>query len=414
MKVGLQTWGSDGDILPFFALAGALRRSGAEVTVAYTSVDGKIYAELGKALDVKTINASGSTTISGFNLYSLTGSRSSLKELAALLKECYDPVVDEMYRASTELCKENDLVIGHVLCHTLLTASQLHDVKRVVVALTPQVIRTVGHSPFGSDLGAWINRVLWNIGDHLMTRSLFASAAEIRKMEGLPSIKSLYKELFISEHLTLIAASRALCVSESDWNDNIRLCGSFSIPSKNDDMEISGDVQRFVDEGDPPIYMTFGSCDQFDPEGNAKLFIETVRISGVRAIIQSTRGNHTIDNSDQIMWIEKIPHDKIFPFCALIVHHGGAGTTHAAIRAGTPSVVVAHAYDQPSWGKRLHKAGVAGRFLFRKNITAKLLAKRINAAMNSSEMRSKAIVLAEIVSTENGVETAAELIMDQS
>lgn len=124
-RIGLQTWGSDGDLLPFLNLAKGLADAGHAITLVATSVDGKDYTAWGSRGGFAVIMVNGGS--SGQNLYALTRFTDPFSELRALLRNSYDGLADGMYAASASLCSKSDLVIGHVLCHTLLTASIIYD-----------------------------------------------------------------------------------------------------------------------------------------------------------------------------------------------------------------------------------------------------------------------------------------------
>ncbi len=142
MKIGLQTWGSDGDILPFVALANGLSSVGHEVTVAYTSVDNKDYSHMGKAMNINFIKAFDKFDSETENTFTtITKTKDTFKEFILVLGKYFDPAVEEMYEASKKLCIENDLVIGHIVNHTLLTAAQKYNCPRVSLALCPLAIQ---------------------------------------------------------------------------------------------------------------------------------------------------------------------------------------------------------------------------------------------------------------------------------
>lgn len=406
-RIGMQTWGSDGDILPFLALAGGLARAGHIVTVVCTSVDGKDYSHWGEAggFRVVTVNAA---TVSDRNLYALTRFTDPLSELRALLGTCYEPLVEEMFAASDALCAENGLVVGHVLCHTLLTASLLHARPRVVVALSPMVLRTGTESPLGMDLGRLLNSMLWELGGAVMTKALFPRSKALRREKGLPPLRSLQKELFSSPLLTMVACSSTLCPRPEDWGPNIRTIGFLNVPRMADWQMPSG-LAAFLSEGPAPVYMTFGTCMQFDREENLRLLTEAATLSGQRAIIQLD-GPSEGSLGDGVYGVGRTDHARIFPLCSAVVHHGGAGTTQAAVLAGVPSVVVAHAYDQHDWAKRLHRAGAAPEPLKRRGLSPQKLADRIQEAVRSEAMRAKTAQLASSMKEEDGVEEAARLI----
>lgn len=409
MKIGLQTWGSDGDILPFLTLANGLVAVGHNVTVAYTSVDGKDYSSQGEMGGFRTIKVNMNFP-QGQNLYALTNSSNPLLELNALLSNYYEPAVQEMYGASEELCTTCDLVIGHTLCHTLLTAAEKFNCLHMSLALSPMSIRSYYTPPIGPNLGKAVNWLLWEIGDLLMTKMLFKKANKLRKDLGLSPIRSLQRNLFISKSLTLVAASKALCPRPLDWREYIQVCG-FLNPQTDTLWEMPETLRQFINEGKPPVYMTFGTCMQFDLEQNTQLFVDAAKRSRQRAIIQ-TGFNSGIENPDtsDIFYVESVPHNQVFPFCSAVVHHGGAGTTQAALIAGKPSIVVAHAYDQMDWGNRLQKVEVAGKVLSRKKVDSIQLAKAINEVSNSRVLRHNAEEIGAKMRSENGVGIAIKLL----
>ena len=113
---------------------------------------------------------------------------------------------------------------------------------------------------------------------------------------------------------------------------------------------------------------------------------------------------------DNIFSVGHVPHDFLFRQGICVIHHGGAGTTHAACRAGVPSIVIPHLADQPYWGSRLQKLGVAPKILHRKQMTAKSLTNRILQVINSESMAIKAKELGQKIETEDGLGKAVELV----
>ncbi|HET8989262.1 MAG TPA: nucleotide disphospho-sugar-binding domain-containing protein [Humibacillus sp.] len=110
-----------------------------------------------------------------------------------------------------------------------------------------------------------------------------------------------------------------------------------------------------------------------------------------------------------VIGIGSAPHEVLFPRCAAIVHHGGAGTTAAAVRAGVPQVVVPHAADQPYWGRRMADLGVAADPIARKDLTPERLERALEVAL-SPDARDAAYRLGERVRSEDGAGEAARLV----
>lgn len=413
MKIGLQTWGTDGDFYPFLALAIGLKAVGHEVTLAYTSVDGKDYSDHPLSEGIELIKADGGIPIpKDVNPYAIDAKAGSFKEYSKLLDLYFDPFVEVMYEASEQLCSEDELVIGHAACITLHTAALKHKRPRISLILTPMMLQSKEFSPLGTDLGLWINTMMWWLGDRVSTARWFRSAQAIHHKEGLPRIKSLQHEMFRSPLLTLVAANSSLCPRPSDWPFNVKMTGFLNLKSTEKQWSMPEDLRVFLQADEAPIYMTFGSCMAFDVEVSTRLLLEAAKRSGRRAIIQSNWGALNRSDNPNIFQIGQAPHSELFPHCSLIVHHGGAGTTQAALMAGKPSVVVAHGFDQPYWGGQLKTANAGGRVLNRKGLMAEALAAEIDAVGSDHKLTSNAQRISSEMQQDNGVTFTVDAIQE--
>jgi UDP:flavonoid glycosyltransferase YjiC (YdhE family) len=143
-----------------------------------------------------------------------------------------------------------------------------------------------------------------------------------------------------------------------------------------------------------------------------RLLTDAARRAGCRAIIQAPSaaacGFHS---DDAILYVAAAPHHAIFPHCRAVVHHGGAGTTQAVMRAGKPSIVVANISEQEHWGRELRRLGLAGRPALRRKITAAALAGRIRDVLAAPSMAARGREIASAMRAEQGVETAVALVM---
>jgi sterol 3beta-glucosyltransferase len=416
MKIGIQTWGSDGDIRPFIALAGGLSNAGHEVTLAITSVDNKEYSDLGNALGFKVMRV-----FEGFNLSDEEAEAVSkeifetwdpVKQFTLLFESAFDPALDDMYAAAEMLCAENDVVIGHMVMHPLFSAAEKSGCPFAVTTLCPITVPSEFLSPLGMPyLGRWLNPLLWKLADYFFTNRIFTSVNRLRLKLDLAPIKSVFNEVFISKKLTLVAASPQLCDISPDWGDHLKFSGFFNIPVKVENWTPPSDLNNFLENGEAPVYLTFGSMTQFDLDFTVKLFTDAVKLAGCRAIIQADWDNaeHIPDNPD-IFKIGKAPHHEVFPSCAAVVHHGGAGTTQSSIFSGCPSVVVAHAFDQEYWAKQLFRIGVSPKPLGKRSVTPAKLAAAIRNILDNPAMKEKAVKIGRKMSEEDGVGQAVKSI----
>ena len=413
MRIGIQTWGSDGDIRPFVALARGLRAAGHDLSLVITSIDNTDYSALGAAMDVevehvyRTFRLEQTTAIVAKILRA-----NRTRQFELLFEHLLEPAIEAMYDASERLCGNNDLVIGHSLVHTLHTAAEKRDCPRIAVTLCPATLPSRFVTPPGSvSLGNWLNPFWWRLGDHLFSKRFCGSLHKQREREGLPRLKSLFTQVWQSDLLTIIASSPTLCERQPDWADPIAFSGFLNLPESAEPWNLPDGLREFLDRGDPPVFLTFGSFTQFDPTGALTVFREAVRLAGCRAIVQADwEGLTDCPTDPNIYRIGTAPHSHVFPHCAAVVHHGGAGTVQSSLRSGCPSVVVVHAFDQAFWGKRLHQLGAAPKPLSRRTLTPAKLARRIRQVLDDPELAQQAKRLGATISKEDGVRRAVELI----
>ena len=148
-----------------------------------------------------------------------------------------------------------------------------------------------------------------------------------------------------------------------------------------------------------------------DPQATLRTVLEAIRGVGCRAVVSAGwSGMRAANLPEDVMAIDATPHDWLLPQMAAAVHHGGAGTTGAALRAGVPSVVVPFITDQFFWARQLEKCGVAPASVPHKRLAAHALGQAIGAALGDQAMRRRAAEIGAIVRAEDGVGRAVAAI----
>jgi sterol 3beta-glucosyltransferase len=213
-------------------------------------------------------------------------------------------------------------------------------------------------------------------------------------------------------NLTLVACSNYVFNRPQDWSNNVHNTGYWFLDEDN--WSPLEELQKFLQAGKPPAYIGFGSLGNPDEATQTtELVVDALKYSGQRGILATGWGGMTrLDRlSENIFVVESVPHAWLFPKMSAVVHHGGAGTTAAASRAGVPSVVIPHSNDQFAWGKKVYELGVGAKPIPRKKLTAEKLSTAILYALNE-KVKAKAIALGEKIQSENGTKVAANLIID--
>jgi UDP:flavonoid glycosyltransferase YjiC (YdhE family) len=328
------------------------------------------------------------------------------------------PAEDEMYRAAEQLCADNDLVIGHYFHYPLQTAAEKAGRHYVSILMFHGLVPSSTQPPPGlPHRGKLSNRLYWWLASSLLNRSFKPYPDRLRVAHGLKPARDMLRDVFASHELTLIPVSPQLCQPQKDWPSQYQVCGFLDMPNLSMEGEVSAGLEEFLSRGDPPVYMTFGSvmpADILSQREAVRLFSEAARMANCRAIIQSPSWQECgFVSTSAVYYVQASPHSRVFPRCRVIIHHGGAGTTQAAALAGKPSIVLALAADQQSWGLELQRLGIAPRPLPRSKVTAEQLAKSIKSVVGSTEMSRKARDIGTAMSRENGVGTAVRLINER-
>lgn len=418
-KIGIQTWGSDGDINPCIALAGGLAAAGHEVTLAITGAERKSYGHLAERLGFRLIQA-GYIFQTDEDLFKtikkMHGTADPLGQMDLLMDEMLDPGIDAMYEVSRALCAENDFLIGHFLVHPLQLAAEKAGKPYMTVTLNHGAI-PARHLPPGRlpELGPALNSVFWKVAVMILNRRILPSINRLRVKEKVSPALS-FRDIWESPNGNLIAVSPAMCRADTRWGKHQHICGFFSIPDKAHAWDMPEELERFLADGPPPVYMTFGSMASIERDAErvtetARLLVDAAKAARCRAIIQANwKDARGIPEDPAIYRITSAPHARVFPRCAAVAHHGGSGTTQTAALCGRPSVVVAHILDQYFWGRELKRLGVAPTPLERRTVTPEKLGREIRRVLNSPAMADRAKNLGEKLRAEDGVAQAVKII----
>jgi sterol 3beta-glucosyltransferase/vancomycin aglycone glucosyltransferase len=289
--------------------------------------------------------------------------------------------------------------------------------------MTVGSVRSRAQPPIGApNLGAWANLLLWRIAAWTINQQFGPNLNALRRREGLPIIHNVLDNAFGSQGLNLISNSPTLYPPQPDWAKQHKVCGFLNPPSTPDALDPL--VTEFLAAGSAPVYMTFGSMLTVEQPRHiiadaVTALLEAARLTGVRAIIQAPWQKldpgapataFIVADRPDVLRLTRAPHEQILPHCAFSVHHGGAGTTHAALAAGRPCIVVPYAVDQMYWGQTLARLGVAPPPLPRHQLTGQRLAQRMRTLLHNPQAEQTAQRLGQQLRAEDGITTAVRWV----
>ncbi len=251
-------------------------------------------------------------------------------------------------------------------------------------------------------LGAVFRLLIWSKLRHTTN----AARWNILELPPLP-LKEPFRTMDRMRIPVLDAYSPAVVPRPPDWGSWIHVTGYWFL----DDTPVwvpPGELVDFLASGPPPVLVGFGSTPFPEPQAATDLVVRALARAGRRGVlVTGGSGLATGQLSDEVFSVNFVPHDWLFPQVCAAVHHGGAGVTGAALRAGLPSVVIPVFADQPFWGQRVFKLGAGPRPIPAKQLTDDTLAGAIRSTA-SKEMRRRAAALGEQIRGEDGVACAVE------
>ncbi|MSO36235.1 MAG: glycosyltransferase [Acidobacteria bacterium] len=414
MRVGIQTWGSEGDIRPLVALGHGLVQRGHEVELVYTDIADRHYVEVAASLGM-TARAVATPVIADQNELHEIGLRvinasNPLADGKIVFDRLLKPVEDAIFAAAVDLCRRSDLIVSHLVLNQVRAAAELAGKPAVSVTLAHTIVPSRHNRPQGLPrLGEVANAAAWAVGRFMLNRVMLGRVNDFRRRVGVPPVKDLLLDGWASHLLNLIAVSPEICAEQPDWPRWNRVCGFLALPSTSHE-QIVPELEAFLNAGEPPVFMGFGSLMPVSSSyltDSVALMKEAARLAGCRAIIQAEMPP---ERSDRLVIIGRCPHAQVFPRCAAVVHHCGAGTTHTTLKAGVPSVGVPHVSDQFGWAEELQRLGVAPTVVVRRSLTAPKLARGITEVLAAPGMRSRAAAIAARMKDDDGPATAALMI----
>ena len=219
-----------------------------------------------------------------------------------------------------------------------------------------------------------------------------------------------FQEINHQNYPVLNGFSRYLIPTVKDWPKWVCTSG-FWFLDEAEQWHPDPEFQRFLDAGEKPVYIGFGSMNSSDPAALSQMVTQALQDAGQRGVLMTGWGGLSRTSlSDDIYILEKAPHDALFPLMSAVVHHAGAGTTAAGLRAGIPNVCIPHFGDQDFWAYRCYSAGVSPAAIPRKRLNRHNLARALAQVTHHKDMRHKAREMGQKIQSEEGVGQAIQFL----
>lgn len=400
MRVLLGGFGTRGDVQPILALGLALQARGHKVTFAGPPD----FAGWARELAIPCVTAGESMQ----HLLERTADKSGNVPLHIGFREVLH-LIRQHYPLLEPLVQDCDVIVASSLTEAGASLAQKYGKRYHYVAFCPQIFPSAYHpSPFfnAQTLPRWMNRLSWWLSARANNLLVRKPINDERARLGLPPIADPWSHILFQR--LLVASEPSLAPLPPDVPAHqATQTGAWFMPEPEG---LPAEVEAFLAKGPPPVYIGFGSMPDPQPRQTSRCVLEAVRLAGARVLL--SRGWAGLGQSElppTALAIGPTPHGKLFPRCAAVVHHGGAGTTANAARSGVPQVIVPHMSDQYYWGHRVWKLELSPRPIPKGRLRADELGAAIRACLEDAALRQRAAEFAKGMRTD-GLERAVAIL----
>ncbi len=400
MRILLAPHGTRGDVQPLLALALALRARGHEAAFVAPAnfvawIRGHGFPCQSDGVDIEAVLRSPGADLQSF--------RWQMRHLTTVL-------APRLFESVARAAGDADLIVGSGVQIAAASVAERRGVPCIGVAFCPSVVPGRAAPPpmvRRQTLPRWVNSLLWRWGTPIADVVLRAPINAGRAQLGLAPIDRPTQQL--AGDGIIVAADSDLAPLGADAPANVYATDAWVFDEPAD---LDPRLEAFLRQGSPPVYVGFGSMVAKNARDLVSCAVGAAGLVGCRLVVAGGWAglDASVTASDMVLAIDSAPHGAIFPRVAAAIHHGGAGTTTAAARAGIPQVVVPHILDQYFWAHRILTLGLGPRSLPVERVTTGRLANRMAAALNEWRFRETARRIGARVAARDGVASAVHLL----
>jgi UDP:flavonoid glycosyltransferase YjiC (YdhE family) len=387
LRVVLARVGSRGDVQPMLALAQTLRARGHTVLIAappnfaaWTHDLGFEFAPLSE--DIQAFLAENRDIMTGRPLKMLRVIHSYFKAQIPLQAQQLVPI-----------CRGADAIVWGGLALCAPSVAEHLGLPELCVLYSNCVLPSDQHPPPNipwHGLPGWVNTLFWNINHLMVDLLLRRSVNSMRASLGLAP-KAHLRDHLLEAGSVVIAADEELFPPDPQWQGRYPYVSSIFF---DDPTPLDPELDAWLAAGEPPVYIGFGSMSGKGTDRIERILVEALAASGRRCLLDAGWAGLGA-GALPAGWrsVRGAPHAALFARVAVVVHHGGSGTTAQALRAGVPQVLLPLILDQFHHAHRLHLAGIAPAALPMEKVSAAALAQAIETAIHLPAGPRQAVAL---------------------
>lgn len=404
MKIILTSIGTQGDIEPFLAIGKILKEKGHHVICAFSEKFRELtescdieFASLGRKND-DVLGSDASRTVMGGSGIKKFFAYIKLMKLAQKQK-----VPQEKEFKLYELVKQErpDRIVYHSKNVYPLIWEYKNRGKTIFVSPFAYFHYITGHTFFfGKNYGEYFNKLTFKLSDFGVVTATIAAKKwlQIRDKITRRELKNI-----IHSRKFIYTISPSLFPRPDYWKSNIKVLGHQELKRKAD-WKPEKNLTEFIEKHEKVLFITFGSMPNPEPKQKTKIILEILERNKIPAIINTASGGLVKPdtfNSELIYFVPHVSYDWIFPKMYAVIQHGGAGTTHLAIKYGCATMIIPHFMDQFVWDKITFDIGVGPKGVKISRITNKNLEPKVLELLNNKSFKEKSVKIGNQMKKEN-------------
>mgnify|MGYP001077494949 CR=1 FL=1 len=418
MKILLMSIGTRGDIEPFLSIGEILRRKGHQVVFSFPEQFENIIPTNTRfhPLSSKVIEL-----IESDEGKALMGKASFWKKIKSLLYLYREgqKINKELIVQQFEIVNEEkpDLIIHNVKCSYPTLWGLKHCKPTILLSPVPYFMHYVkghAHIGFNKNLGVFLNKLTYRLSNYGLTKTIYDGQKWLPKKYGYP--KSVIQEKLLSKKI-IFSISPVLFPQPDYWPKNAQVLG---FPERDKLMQWKPDksLKDFLNRNEKIVFLTFGSMVNTNPEFTSRILYESLKKHNIPTIVNIASGGlvelaeFTADNN--FHFVRAIPYEWIFKKVYAVIHHGGSGTTHTAIKYGCVSLIIPHIIDQFGWSYLIQKLGAGPKGISVNKLTVSNVDEPIRSLYYEEAYKKNAEKLSSSMQAENVESNILEFIENKT
>lgn len=405
MKIILTSVGTRGDMEPLLAIGEILKEGGHEIICLFPEQFRELAEDSGfefASLGTEFIEMLDSPE----GRIAMGGGKFGFKKLRAYIKiisrqtEISRRMIEKQYEL-IEKEKPDRIVHNGKVIYPVIWGLE-NEGKTTLISPVPYMhyVKNHSHVAFNKDFGPFLNKMTYRLANYGLVKMIMKSLKWIPVLKKIKQ-KQIQNALFNNKVIYTI--SPALFERPDYWNDKLKVLG-YHERNKVLNWQADPELEDFLQKHSKVILITFGSMINTAPSEKTGIILEILEQNNIPAIINTASGGLIKPlnyKNDLIHFVERIPYDWIFPKIYAVIHHGGSGTTHTAIKYGCASLIIPHIIDQYVWNKIIHKKGLGPLGIDISRISNKNLEPKILELMQNKSFKENAEDMGEKIRNEN-------------